>query len=229
LIRVLLRVLPIFVFGLFFSALALSQSKAAPPLAAKPAPEAAAQGPSDSIAKSLPVSVSYSQLIKCYPELRNEAWSRKVDLNELKEEIDRNFLTTQSLLRQREVILKDPQTEVSKRLRLAARESKAKKKNYDYYLTLEKLDAKGGGTPLDLPAQQRVNPKQKDLNGYFLNQEVLQDETSFFDTKLRGVTASYKKNFKDISEIELKDSQSSRRLFCENKKDLGIVCTCFPK
>lgn len=175
------------------------------------------------------MSLSYSQLIKCYPELKNEAWSRKVDLNELKEEIDRNFLTTQSLLRQREVVLKDPATGVSKRLRLAAQTNSLKKDQVDYALTLEKLDASGAGTPIVIPAAHRKNPKQQDLNTYMLEQEIVKDETSHFDTKLRGVTASYKKNFKEVFEIELQDSQTSRRVFCENQKDLGSVCTCFPK
>jgi hypothetical protein len=177
-----------------------------------------------------PVSVSYTQLTKCFPELKNEAWVRKVDLNELKEEIDSHFVTTQSLLRLREVWLRTPQTEVQKRLRLAARPSSQKgPEKFDYVLTLEKLDSKGGGTNIEIPAAHRVNPTQKDLNSYFINEEVTRDESSFYETKLRGLTLSYKKNFKTVSEIELKDPKGARRVFCDDQKDLGIVCTCFSK
>ena len=176
--------------------------------------------------KEKPVSVSYVNILTCYPELKNEAQSLKVDLSVLKEDIDRKFVTSQSLLRYRQVVLKDESGGL-KRLKLAAKP--AKKGLFNYNLTLEKLDANKAGTPLSIPQSQRINPKQKDLDQYFLNQDVVEDERSYFDTKLNKMNLSFKRNFQNVFELELSDMAKSKRLFCEDKKELGVVCTCFHK
>jgi hypothetical protein len=165
-------------------------------------------------------------LIKCYPELKNESLALKVDLNQLKSEIDRKFVTSQSLLRYRQVILKDPNG-LQKRLKISAKP--AKKSKFNYLLSLEKLDSKGAGTPFELPLPQRLNPSQKDLDQYFLDQDVLEDERSYFDTKLNGLSLSFKRKFDSVFELELSEVSMKRRLVCEDQKDLGIVCTCFQK
>ncbi len=171
-----------------------------------------------------PVSLSYLNVVKCFPELKNEAWGNKVDLNQLKEESDRKFATSNSLLRYRQVLLKDPMGQ-QKRMRLAAAKA-TKKGKTNYNLTVEKLDSKGEGHVIDLPKSHRSNPNLVDLAPYFLNQEILEDEYSYFDTKLNGITMSYKRNFKDLFEIEISDSRAHRRILCEDKKTLGVVCTC---
>lgn len=150
----------------------------------------------------------------------------KVDLSLLKDEIDRKFVTSQSLLRYRQVILKDGSGQ-QKRLKLAAKP--AKKGLFNYVLSLEKLDAKKAGTSIEIPQSQRINPKQKDLDHYFLNQDVVEDERSYFDTKLNGMSLSFKRNFQNVFELELSDSRKSKRFFCEDKNELGVVCTCFYK
>lgn len=176
--------------------------------------------------KEKPVSVSYTDLIKCYPELTNDALSLKVDLTRLKENIDLKFVTSQSLLRYRQVILKDV-TGGQQRLKLSAKAQK--KGKYNYQLEIGKLDSKGAATPIELPQSHRINPSQKDLDQYFLNQEVLEDERSYHDTKLNGLSLSYKRNFDKVFELELADSRLHKKLFCEDKKELGTVCTCFKK
>lgn len=176
--------------------------------------------------KEKPVSVSYTNIVKCFPALKNEAQTLKVDLNVLKDDIDRAFVTSQSLLRYRQVILKDS-LGTQKRLKLSAKPGK--KGKFNYLLSLEKLDAKGAGTPIEIPASQRINPTQKDLDQYFLNQEVLQDERSYFDTKLNGHGLSFKRGFQKIFELELSDEKAHQRLLCEDKNELGVVCTCFQK
>lgn len=171
-----------------------------------------------------PVSLSYVNLVKCFPELKNELWGIKVNLNQLKEESDRKFATSNSLLRYRQLLLKDPQGQ-KKRMRLAAVKT-SKKGKLNYSLTIDKLDEKGEGRSIDLPQAHRSNPNLVNLAPYFLNEEILEDEYSYFDTKLNGITMSYKRNFKDIFEVEISDTRSQRRLFCEDKKNLGVVCTC---
>lgn len=176
--------------------------------------------------KEKPVSVSYTNMLKCFPNLKNDAQSLKVDLNVLKDDIDKNYVTSQSLLRYRQVLLKDSLGQ-QKRLKLSAKP--AKKGKVSYHLSIEKLDSKGAGTPVDVPAAQRTNPSQKDLDPYFLNQDIVEDERSYFDTKLNGQTVSFKRNFDKIYELELSDVRARQRLLCEDKNAVGVVCTCFQK
>lgn len=183
--------------------------------------------PSFADLKDKPVSISYVNVTTCYPQLKNEALSSKVDLNLLKEEIDKKYVTTQSLLQYRQVLLKDGMGQ-QKRLKLSAKPAK-KKGQYNYLLSIEKLDDKKTGTPMDIPQSQRINPKQKDLDPYFLNQDILEDERSYFDTKLNGLGLSYKRNFQNVFELELSDSKAKTRLLCNDQKEMGIVCTCFHK
>ncbi|WP_413288337.1 hypothetical protein [Bdellovibrio sp. HCB337] len=183
--------------------------------------------PSFADLKDKPVSVSYINLTTCYPELKNEALSHKVDLNLLKDEIDRKFVTSQSLLRYRQVLLKDGAGQ-QKRLKLSAKPAR-KKGQYNYLLSVDKLDDKKTGTAIEIPQSQRTNPKQKDLDPYFLNHEIMEDERSYFDTKLNGMELSFKRNFQNVFELELNDSKAKKRLFCEDQKETGIVCTCFRK
>jgi hypothetical protein len=174
-------------------------------------------------AKETPVSLSYLNVVKCFPELKNDQWTLRVDLNQLKDQADRQFATAKSLLRYRQALLQDVAGH-QKRLRLAAKP--VKKGRVTYALTLDKLDAKGAGTPVEVPLAQRTNPSQKDLDLFFLNQEVIDDETSYFDTKLNGISMSYKKNLKEVFELEISDPRARRRLFCEDQKSLGKVCSC---
>ncbi|MBC7370278.1 MAG: hypothetical protein H7326_01865 [Bdellovibrionaceae bacterium] len=170
--------------------------------------------------------MSYLNLIKCFPELKNEKWSTKVDLNQLKDQADRKFVTSQTLLRYRQSTLKDAVGQ-QKRLRLAAKSEK--KSKVSYTLSLDKLDAKGAGTPIEIPANQRINPTQKVLDQFFLNQELIEDEYSYFDTKLNGMNMSYKRNLHEIFELEISDPRGKRRVFCEEQGTLGKVCNCFQK
>lgn len=176
--------------------------------------------------KEKPVSVSYTNLVKCFPSLKNEALSLKVDLSQLKEDIDRKYVTSQSLLRYRQVVLKDAAGQ-KKRLKLAAKPAKNGK--FNYTLSLDKLDSKGEGVVVELPVSHRINPDQKVLDQYFLNQDVLEDERSYFDTKLNGLSLSFRRNFQTVFELELHDERVKTRLLCEDKKELGVICTCFQK
>lgn len=182
--------------------------------------------PAGAETKEKPVSVSYTNVIKCFPSLKNETQSLKVDLNVLKDDIDKSYVTSQSLLRYRQVLLKDSLGQ-QKRLKLSAKP--VKKGKVSYLLSIENLDDKGAGTPVTIPAAQRTNPSQKDLDQYFLNHDVVEDERSYYDTKLNGQTLSFKRAFQKIFELEFNDEKAHQRLFCEEKNGLGVVCTCFQK
>src|SRR5438445_1237545 len=62
--------------------------------------------------KVKPVSVSYENLMRCFPELQDEGLSFKVDLNRLKEVMDEKFVTSQSQLRQRKIQYEDAEKQL---------------------------------------------------------------------------------------------------------------------
>lgn len=175
---------------------------------------------------SKPISVSYSNLLQCFPELADESLSTKVDLNRLREGIDEKFVTSKSQLRQRQIYFSDADDQ-SKRLTLRARNPGDLK--VDYSLTLEKIDDKGGFNDVKLPDVHRINPKQEVLNNILVGASIKSDRYTYHDTKLNGVFATYTRNFKEVEELELVDKNQKRSVSCEKKVDLGIICTCSKK
>lgn len=173
-----------------------------------------------------PVSVSYENLMRCFPELQDEKLSFKVDLNQLKEVADEKFVTSQSQLRQRKVRYLDQEGQM---MHLILRTKFQGAKKMETELSLQKVDEKGVITDIRLTGNQRINPKQEIINNFLLGAKIESDEYSYNDTKLNGVQSSYRRNFKDIEEIELEDNLNKRSILCEKKADLGIICTCSKK
>lgn len=173
-----------------------------------------------------PISVSYENLMRCFPELQDEKLSFKVDLNRLKDIADEKFVTSQSQLRQRKIHYLDAEKQAMN-LILRTKFSGAKKVQTE--LILQQVDEKGVVTDVKLTENQRINPKQDTINNFLLNSVIKTDEYSYNDTKLNGVSASYMRNFKDVIEYELNDGPGSRSIVCENQKNLGIICTCSKK
>ncbi len=170
-----------------------------------------------------PVSVSYENLIRCYPELTNTKLSFKVDLNRLKEFADKKFATTATTLRRREIVYKDA-ADQTKRL-IYSRRGLSK----DYDLRLEKIDEKGEWVESPLPQAQRINPNQKEIGNIMQNSTVTSEDTSYDLAKIHGMQLSYRSHFDDILSLELSDQLHQRTLSCENQKGLGIICTCSKK
>lgn len=173
-----------------------------------------------------PVSVSYENLMRCFPELQDEKLSFKVDLNRLKDIIDEKFVTSQSQLRQRKVHYLDSEKQA---MNLILRTKFEREKKVQTELILQQVDEKGVITDVKLTANQRMNPKQDTINNFLLNAVIKSDEYSYNDTKLNEVVSTYRRNFKDIEEIDLQDRSGRRSIFCENQKNLGIICTCSKK
>lgn len=184
-------------------------------------------GPHFSLAQGKkPVSVSYENLIRCFPELKDEKLSFKVDLNHLKELMDEKFVTSQSQLRQRKVHYRDADGVA---MNLILRTKFQGHKKMETELTLQKVDEKGVVTDIKLTGNQRINPRQDIINNFLLGSMIKSDEYSYNDTKLNGLFSTYRRNFKDIEEIGLEDRVLKRSIFCEKKSDLGIICTCSKK
>ncbi|CAE79095.1 conserved hypothetical protein [Bdellovibrio bacteriovorus HD100] len=173
-----------------------------------------------------PVSVSYENLMRCFPELQDEKLSFKVDLNRLKDIMDEKFVTSQSQLRQRKIHYLNADKEL---MNLILRTKFAGAKKVETELILQQVDEKGVITDIKLTNNQRLNPNQDTINNFLLNGVIKSDEYSYNDTKLNNVISTYRRNFKEIQEIDLNDREGKRSVHCENQKDLGIICTCSKK
>lgn len=188
---------------------------------------AMAQSPTPSAAQAKkPVSISYENLTRCFPELQDEGLSFKVDLNLLKEVIDKNFVTLNSVLRQRKINYLDSEQQNTI---LILRTKVALGKKNETELILQQVDAKGMITDIKLTANQRTNPKQEIINNFLLNSKVKSDEFLYNDTKLNNMSMTYSRNFKEVQDIQLDDRLLQRSVSCEKKSDLGIICTCSKK
>ncbi|KHD89502.1 MAG: hypothetical protein OM95_03145 [Bdellovibrio sp. ArHS] len=164
--------------------------------------------------------------MRCFPEFQDEQLSFKVDLNRLKDIADEKFVTSQSQLRQRKIHYLDAEKQA---MNLILRTKFSGGKKVETELTLQQVDEKGVVTNVGLTANQRINPKQDIINSFLLNATIKSDEYSYNDTKLNGVVATYKRNFKEVDDYELDDKPNKRSISCEKKKDLGIICTCSKK
>ncbi len=173
-----------------------------------------------------PVSISYQKVRECFPEIKDEKLSFKVELARLKELVDAQFLSTKSQLRMRKVRFQDAdrQTKI-----LILRNISLPKGRVETQMSLQLVDAKGVQTDLTLTRNQSLNPKPDLVNAFLSGNKVISDETWHNDTKLKGVSASYRLNFKDIEEYELQDPLAKRSLSCSVQSELGIICTCSKK
>lgn len=173
-----------------------------------------------------PVSLSYEQVLRCFPELKDDKISFKVGLNDLKEIADDKFVTSESQLRQRRISYRDAEGEG---MVLILRTKFRGVKKMETELILQKVDEKGVVTPIALTLNQRMNPKQEIINNFLLNAVITKDEYTYNDTKLNEVSSTYIRNFKEIIEFTLKDKANKRSILCEKQSDLGIICTCTQK
>ena len=173
-----------------------------------------------------PVSVSYQNLIRCFPELANEKLSSIVDLNLVKELSDEKFITTQSQLRQRKIQMVAPSGIL---FNLILRTNITSSKKMESTLTVQKIDDKGVVTEQTIPEAHKVNPKPEVINSYLVGGSIKVDEYTYYDAKLNGVSSFYRRNFKSLEEISITDSWKKRSVTCEMKKDFGVVCSCTKK
>lgn len=187
---------------------------------------ASAQPLSTAPAGAKPVSVSYQNLTRCFPELSDDRLSFKVDLNVLKELIDEKFVTTQSQLRQRKI---QYITAEKKSMNLILRTQFFSEKKRQTELFLQQVSDNGVIVDIALTKNQRINPSQEMINNFLLGATIKADEYLYNDTKLNEVALLSRRNFKDVLEIQLEDRRLRRSVSCEKKSDLGIICTCSKK
>ncbi|WP_255490017.1 hypothetical protein [Bdellovibrio sp. KM01] len=173
-----------------------------------------------------PVSVSYENVLKCFPELKDDSLAFKVNLTKLKELADEKFVTIRSQLRQRKVNYLDADKQ---EFNLILKNETTSIKKPKIELTVQKVQADGVLTDIALTKNQRTNPKQEIINGFLLNSTIRSDVYSYLDTKLNGVSSTYKRNFHEVTEFNLEGSARKRSLSCSSESQLGIICTCTKK
>ncbi len=173
-----------------------------------------------------PVSISYDKLVLCFPELADEGLSFKVDLDHLKEVIDEKFVSTDMQMRQRRVKFEDMS---GQSMILNIQNTFVGKRKIKSELSLQKINEKGELKEQPLTMAQRMNQNLNFVDELLMSGKVRSDETSYVDTKPRGMISRYQKNFKQVQEISLADKIKERSISCEKRADLGIICTCSKK
>ncbi|MNS94508.1 hypothetical protein D3C72_1287290 [compost metagenome] len=148
-----------------------------------------------------------------------------MDLDRLKDLIDEKFVTSSSVLEERRVSYLDASGQQKRAL---LRMKRAGKKPV-YLLTLQKVEDNGVFTDLKLTEAQKKAPAAQVIANALLGGTIKADEYSYLDTKLNNYLFRYRRNFKQVEELELKDRYGKRSVVCESQKDLGIICTCSKK
>lgn len=173
--------------------------------------------------KPVPVSVSYQNILTCFPELKDERISFKVDMKILKELADRSFVTRQSEMRERRWEYLDPDGRSMVMIhRLSYRPSGKKSGN----LSLYQKDAKGILTEIELTGSQKNNPSQDVINNLLLGVKVTLDQKLFVDAKLDGIKMTYLRRGDKILDFQLESTSPKKTLSCDSPEPPAIICTC---
>jgi hypothetical protein len=172
-----------------------------------------------------PVSVSYEGLFHCFPELADPTFSTQIKLDALKDAIDYKYVTTDSLLRYRKVQFKKEMGGGIQLLTLGLKTEHPKA----YELRLEKLDSKDGAKEIELTQAQRSNPTPRLIDQYLLDATVQSDDSSYEDTKIKGLSLNFVRGLKGIQQLELREKAAKKTFSCSQESDLGTVCSCTKK
>lgn len=173
--------------------------------------------------KKEPVSLSYQSVIECFPELRDESISFKVDFKQLKELTDRHFVTLQSELRERRWEYRDGEGRSLVMIHRISYRPSGKKTGQ---LSLYQRDRDGVLSEIELTGSQKNNPSQDVINNLLLGAKVELDQKLFVDAKLKGVKMTYVRRGDQILDLQLEGSQPKRRLSCDAPEPPAIICTC---
>ena len=177
--------------------------------------------------KKIP-SISYQNILSCYPDLENEKLEFDVDLNVLKKNIDQKFPTTKSTLRYRRVLFTDPKLGPdTHRLTISLQKWVKGVPQYDFYL--EKLDKDNIAEIVPVTKEKLKNPVKEVPQKFLLNAKLIEDETLWLDTKPNKAEMSYKTSNESVQELDLSQSSGKVQLKCENKKSQGVLCLCLKR
>ncbi|MBX3040328.1 MAG: hypothetical protein KF789_06425 [Bdellovibrionaceae bacterium] len=171
-----------------------------------------------------PRSVSYQAVLDCEPKLDDHRLTTRVDLGILKNRMDDVYVTQRSLLMQRVVDFRERSGEL-RRLRL---ENKPEKGISKFTAQWRTVLPEGDTVSWEDPSLKE-QPTLKDVHLVIAKGVIERDESLIDDFKLTGVKLRSKKDLQRFLELRLEHEDGSRLLLCEEKKDLGTICTCTKK
>lgn len=177
--------------------------------------------------KKIP-SISYQNILNCYPDLENEKIEFGVDLTILKKNIDQKYPTTKSTLRYRRVLYTDPKLGTDPhRLTISLQKWAKGVPHYDFYL--EKLDKDNVAEIVPVKKEKFKNIIKDVPQTYLLDVRLLEDESLWLDTKPNKTEMSYKTSNESVLELDLSQGSGKVQLKCENKKSQGVLCLCLKR
>lgn len=177
--------------------------------------------------KKIP-SISYQNILNCYPDLENEKIEFDVDLNVLKKNIDQKYPTTKSTLRYRRVLYTDPKLGADPhRLTISLQKWAKGVPHYDFYL--EKLDKDSVAEIVPVQKEKFKNLVKDVPQKYLLDAKLIEDESLWLDTKPNKTEMSYKTSNDSVLELDLSQGSGKVQLKCENKKSQGVLCLCLKR
>ncbi len=171
------------------------------------------------------ISPSYENVTQCFSALESKDLQNNLQLAPLKEKIDQVFPNLQSLEASKMWILRNPK---GGRTRITLT-STPKDKIVQQALRVENLDKNDVGEEVEIPLAHRTQASQKIANSYLYRNEILQETTEKIDTKLNGLKNLTRYDRKGLIWLELQDSRSGKKLQCELKDKLGVICLCQKK
>lgn len=170
-------------------------------------------------------SISYRNVISCYPELKNKKLEFDIDLTELKKTIEEKYPTIKAVLRYRKVLFTAQHLGSDKhRLTISLQKWVKGVPEYDFYL--ERLDKDNIAEMVNVPKEKFKNPIKEVPQKYLIDIVLIEDESLWLDTKPNKMKMSYKTSNDSVIELELSGIKDKSQLKCESKNTQGVLCLC---
>lgn len=189
-------------------------------------------------------SISYTNILSCFPEFKNPNMEFDVDLTQLRNAIDLKYPSLKSTMRYRKVIFEDYKKisdsdnqvsegistlKTSNRKRMTLSLVHIKKGIPEYRMSLEILAENNLGEGQSLPKAHEFNPSKEVIKSYLINTKIEEDESFWVDTKPNKFELSYKLNKDLLIEMDFYDSSRKRQLRCDKRKDQSVLCLCLKR
>lgn len=169
-------------------------------------------------------SVSYNNLINCYPEFKDPKLQFDMDLTILKEKIDSFFPSSKSTLRFRNITIKNLKNEELRRIVIGLKRWKLSTPIFSFFV--ESLSKKGDSEVIRKPEEFESLVPNNILNAELLNYQILKDESVYIDTKPKSKELIIKRTNEKIIELELTDTSSKINVKCESQVNTAVLCVC---
>ncbi len=176
-------------------------------------------------------TVSYDNVVSCFPSLKDSSFEAELSLDSLKKRIDGVFTSKKSVLRYRNILIKSQVGTDTKRLVIGLKRWEKGHPVYQFYTETIK---KGGEADLQQAPKDFLKAVPKDLlNSNLAGHDIIDDESSFIDTKPNKIEFYYKLINNKVSELELNDTRKKQQLKCELKQNASILpfvlCLCLKR